>query len=399
MKVWGGRRTKVAAPAAGVLGLVGVLFACNAQATESITGEALGRERPVPPKVHVIPGNTAHNIRPTDTVTVRADHGKIMSVDVTSDKKRSAPVDGRVSEGQRRWESTEKLDYSTRYAVSVEVKGENGRTTRSTSSFTTLTPRRTVAAHVAPLEGETVGVGMPIIIYFTNPVRNHAAVERVLEVETSKPVTGSWYWMDDEELHYRPRQYWPANTDVRLRIPIRGVHAGGGVWGARNRVIDFRIGDAIVSRVDVDRHHMVVTRNGKRLRTVPVSTGKAGFLTRGGTKVVLAKERVKIMDARTIGISPDDPEYYNLRVEYAVRVTWSGEFIHSAPWSVGSQGSANVSHGCVGMSPANAAWYFDMAKRGDVVEVVGSPRRMELRNGYGDWNLSWARWQKGSALS
>jgi lipoprotein-anchoring transpeptidase ErfK/SrfK len=154
----------------------------------------------------------------------------------------------------------------------------------------------------------------------------------------------------------------------------------------------------MVSVVDVDAHTLTVWRNGQKARVIPVSTGKDGFLTRNGTKVILEKHTLKIMDARTIGIYPGDPEYYRLEVPYAMRITWSGEFVHAAPWSVGSQGRDNVSHGCVGMSPSNAIWLFNQTTVGDVVQVTGSPRTLEPGNGYTDWNVSWSEWLEGSAL-
>jgi lipoprotein-anchoring transpeptidase ErfK/SrfK len=152
--------------------------------------------------------------------------------------------------------------------------------------------------------------------------------------------------------------------------------------------------------IDVAAHAMRVHKNGQLLRTIPISAGKPGFTTRSGIKVIIEKFRTKRMDAATTGIDPGDPEYYNIsNVEYAQRVTYSGEFLHAAPWSVGSQGSANVSHGCVGMSTEAAAWLYGLTKRGDVVDVTGSDRPMEPTNGWGDWNVPWAQYREASALS
>jgi lipoprotein-anchoring transpeptidase ErfK/SrfK len=229
-------------------------------------------------------------------------------------------------------------------------------------------------------------------------VKNRAAVEEALTVTSAKPIVGSWSWVSDEEIHFRPKEFWPAYNKVTVDVDLKGVDAGRGVWGMENRTVKFRTGSSMVSVVDVDPHTLTVFRNGKKARVIPVSTGKAGFLTRSGTKVILEKHTLKVMDARTIGISPGDPEYYRLDVPYAMRVTWSGEFVHAAPWSVGSQGRDNVSHGCVGMSPSNAIWLFNLSTVGDVVKVVGSPRSLEPGNGYTDWNVSWAEWTAGSAL-
>jgi lipoprotein-anchoring transpeptidase ErfK/SrfK len=141
-----------------------------------------------------------------------------------------------------------------------------------------------------------------------------------------------------------------------------------------------------------------VRRNGKVLRVVPVTTGKEGFATRNGVKVIISRESSRQMDAETTGLKKTDPEYYNVKVKYAMRVTWSGEFLHAAPWSVGSQGRANVSHGCTGMSTENAKWLFERSKMGDVVKFVGSKRPLESYNGYTMWNMGLASWARQSAL-
>jgi lipoprotein-anchoring transpeptidase ErfK/SrfK len=200
-------------------------------------------------------------------------------------------------------------------------------------------------------------------------------------------------------VHWRPRTYWKPGTEVTVHADINSVPAGNGVYGQLSRTVSFRVGDSVVSKVDVQAHEMDVFINGDLARTMPVSAGKPGFITRSGTKVIIEKVRDKVMDAATLGISEDDPEYYRLDVEYAMRVTYSGEFLHAAPWSAGSQGLDNVSHGCVGMSTEDAAWLFGITKRGDVVEVTGSDRYMTLYNGYGDWNADYAEYKEGSALS
>jgi lipoprotein-anchoring transpeptidase ErfK/SrfK len=180
---------------------------------------------------------------------------------------------------------------------------------------------------------------------------------------------------------------------------LNGVDVGGGVFGQLDRTVSFTVGRSLVHRVDVRRHVMRTFVDGRLVRTTPISAGKPGFETRSGTKVVLEKFRTKRMDAATTGIQPGDPEYYDIPdVEYALRVTYSGEFLHAAPWSVGSQGSANVSHGCVGMSTEDARWVYDNTRRGDVVEVTGTDRTMTLENGFGDWNLPFEDYAEGSAL-
>ncbi len=164
--------------------------------------------------------------------------------------------------------------------------------------------------------------------------------------------------------------------------------------------MDFHVGDANIYTVNAQTHQMEVRSNGQLLRTIPITTGKAGFTTRSGVKVIMEKFATKRMNSETVGISESNPEFYDIDdVKYAMRLTNSGEFIHAAPWSVGSQGSANVSHGCTGMSTDNAGWLYSMTKRGDVVEYVGTDRPMTLDNGYGDWNAPFSTYRQGSALS
>ena len=338
---------------------------------------------------------------PVDQVVeLTAEQGTFESVEVTSGKQRRT-VRGRLDKGATRWTSTQRLEPGLRYRVRTVAVDEDGRKAQGRSSFQTddLTLSEQTFPSIAPLQGETVGVGMPVIMTFDVAVTDRAAIERHLSVESSPQQAGAWHWISDNEVHWRPRTFWQPGTDVAVTADINSIPAGNGIYGQLSRTTSFSVGDAMVSRIDVARHRMKVFRNGTLLRTIPVSAGKPGFITRSGTKVIIEKFRAKRMDAATTGIDRDDPEYYNLsNVEYAMRVTYSGEFLHAAPWSVASQGRANVSHGCVGMSTRNAAWVYDISRRGDVVEVTGTNRQMTLTNGYGDWNASFADYRLGSAL-
>jgi lipoprotein-anchoring transpeptidase ErfK/SrfK len=337
----------------------------------------------------------------SSTVKLTASEGTFESVDVTFGK-RDRKLRGRLSADKTVWTSKQRLEPNVRYDVRSVAVDADGLETKDRQRFRTdpLTLDQQTYPSIAPLAGETVGVGMPVIVQFDVAVTDKASIERHLSVQSSPQQAGSWHWISDNEVHWRPRTYWQPGTQVTVNADINSIPAGRGVFGQLSRTASFTVGDAMVSKVDVSRHTMRVFRNGTLLRTIPISAGKPGFTTRSGTKVIIEKFREKRMDAATTGISRDDPEYYNIEdVEYAMRVTYSGEFLHAAPWSVGSQGSANVSHGCVGMSTADAAWLYNLTKRGDVVEVTGSDRYMTLTNGYGDWNASFADYKAGSALS
>ena len=359
------------------------------------TGDGATQVEPV--RLAVSPRNHATGVALDARARVVVSSGRLRAVQVSAAGGRS--LAGRLADDGRSWVSAGALAPATRYRVMVEAVDEAGAaTTRRVTSFTTLRPRAELRAAVMPLEGETVGVGLPIGIWFSQPVADRAAVERRLQVTSSKPVTGAWHWFTDSEVHYRPRTYWPAGTRVTLQARLAGTDAGNGVWGVADRTVRFRTGERRISVVDVRSHRMKVTSGGRTLRVLPVSTGRERYPTTNGVHFVLEKTPVKLMDSSTIGIPRNAPGGYYQRVAWSVRISNSGEFVHAAPWSTGSQGRANVSHGCVNLSTANAAWFFRLTRRGDVVEVVGSPRRPGNSFGVVDWNMSWSRWLAGSAL-
>jgi lipoprotein-anchoring transpeptidase ErfK/SrfK len=359
------------------------------------SGDA-GTTPAAPVRLTVTPKDRATRVALDATARVVAEEGRLRAVRVTGAGGRK--LAGELATDGRSWESTGALAPATRYRVVAEAVDAAGTPTRRQSSFTTLKPRAELRAAIMPLDGETVGVGLPIGIWFSQPVADRAAVERRLQVSSSKPVTGVWHWFADNEVHYRPKAYWPSGAKVTLRASLAGTDAGRGVWGVADRTIRFTIGERRISVVDVRTHRMRVTSGGRTLRVLPVSTGRAQYPTTNGVHFVLEKNPVKVMDSSTVGIPRNGPGGYYQRVAWSVRISNSGEFVHAAPWSTGAQGSANVSHGCVNLSTANAAWFFRQTRRGDVVEVRGSPKRPGNSLGVADWNMSWSRWLAGSAL-
>lgn len=339
---------------------------------------------------------------PVDTLLrITAQHGRLSTVTVTGSGDVGA-VQGAITGDGGIWKTEDRLEPGTTYAVVARVRGEDGGVVTRHSRFSTqdLSLDQQTYPSVAPLAGETVGVGMPIIVTFDVPVTDRASFEKHLEVTSTPEQTGGWYWLSDQEVHYRPKKYWEAGTEVSVDVDVNGVPAGNGIFGQESRRVDFTIGDANVYKVDMDRFRMRVLSNDKLMRTLPVTTGEEPkFTTRSGIKIIMEKYDAKPMNSETVGIPADSADGYDIdNVQWAMRVTSSGEFIHAAPWSVGSQGSANVSHGCTGMSPADAEWLYRMSVRGDVVEYVGTDRPIEPGNGWSDWNLTWAEYQEGSAL-
>ncbi|WP_322936591.1 L,D-transpeptidase [Nocardioides bizhenqiangii] len=335
---------------------------------------------------------------PVDTeLQVDAKDASLKKVTVTYG---DGTLDGTLADNGTRWTAADRLEPGMTYTVKSVGRSADGETVRTTSSFTTeaLTLDQQTYPSVAPLDGETVGVGMPVVVTFDIPVTNKAAFERHMHVTTNPGQPGTWHWVSDTEVHYRPKKYWQAGTDVTVDIDVNGVDAGGGIYGQEDRRLTFSIGDAHVYKVNAQTHQMDVYSNGTLLRTIPITTGEQpAFTTRSGVKVIMEKFESKRMNSETVGITGS--EAYDIdNVQWAMRVTNSGEFIHAAPWSVGSQGSANVSHGCTGMSTEDAAWLYAMTLRGDVVEYTGTDRPMEPDNGYGDWNIAWSDYKASSAL-
>lgn len=335
-------------------------------------------------------------VRPDTAITVRATGGALELVTLSGAEGMLHGTIARRSGGVWRYEGG--LRPGATYTLVARVAGASGRQLVEEHTFTTVKAKQLLRATVTPEQGVEVGIGQPIKVEFSEPVTNRAEVEQRLRVASSRPVVGAWHWMSPTEARYRPQDYWPAHTTVSVTADLAGVDAGGGVWGEQDTAADFTIGRAMRSVVDLASFTMNVYEDGELLRTIPITGGKRGFTTRSGTKVVIGKEYHKVMDALSIGIPKSSPEYYRLDVYYAVRVTASGEFVHAAPWSSWAHGRANASHGCVGMSTSNGRWFYDRTILGDVIEMTGTSKGMELSNGFGDWNLSWSEWLAGSAL-
>ncbi|MQS11909.1 L,D-transpeptidase [Streptomyces kaniharaensis] len=343
-------------------------------------------------------------VDPSQSVTVTAVQGSRLT-DVTVVGPDGRVVAGKLAEDQRSWQTTGRLKASTAYTVRIAADDGKGGRGDTTAGFSTLAAQRLLTAKLGPDSSGTgvYGVGQPLTVQLSEAVKDPQArqeVERALTITSQPAVTGAWYWVDDKNLHFRPQEYWPAGTTVGLAFDGTGSRIADGLYGGDRSSLKLRIGARVESVVDAAAHELTVKRDGAVIRTIPVTTGKPGFDTRNGVKVVLGQERSVRMSGETIGIAAGSSESYDLNVEWATRVTWSGEYVHAAPWSVGSQGVDNVSHGCTGMSTDNAKWFYENTRVGDLVTVVNSRgATMEpFGNGFGDWNVSWADWVRHSAL-
>jgi lipoprotein-anchoring transpeptidase ErfK/SrfK len=286
------------------------------------------------------------------------------------------------------WHSTWDLAVGTHYTVTATAHGAAGAPVTQTSSFTTLSPASTFQAMIFEGEHDTYGVGMPIIIDFSRPVTDKAAVEQALQVQTSRPVIGSWYWDGSQQVDFRPREYWPAGTTVSFTGHLDGVEAAPGVYGDHTLTQSFRIGISLIVVASTATHYMNLYRNGKLYRHWPISSGRPTLPTPDGSYLTIDKGN----PVRMVGPG------YNEEVPWSVRFTWTGDYLHDAYWSVAEQGTLNVSHGCVNMPPADAEAYYKMELPGDPVTITGSPAAGTWDNGWTEWFLTWPQYLKGSAL-
>jgi lipoprotein-anchoring transpeptidase ErfK/SrfK len=341
-------------------------------------------------RLSITPVSGSSDTAPNRGITVTAVGGRISKVSV---RTRGDPVAGTLNASGTVWHSAWALNVSQRYTVTATAAGTAGAPVVQASSFRTFTPRQTFSTEILEGSRQTYGVGMPIILYFSRPIIDRAAVERALEIRTSKPVVGAWYWDSHcrtapECLYFRPQRYWPPHTRVSFTGHLNGVEAAPGVYGHHTLTQTFTIGSPLIVVASTARHYMNVYRDGKLFAHWPISSGRPGDDTPNGTYLTIEKSNPVDM------VGPG----YNIEVPWSVRFTFSGDYLHDAYWSVGEQGFTNVSHGCVNMSPADAEIYYQMAVPGDPVKISGSPRAGQWDNGWTMWFLPWRRWVRGSAL-
>jgi lipoprotein-anchoring transpeptidase ErfK/SrfK len=242
-------------------------------------------------------------------------------------------------------------------------------------------------------------VGQPLVVEFDHPIADKAAAEKALEVTTSPEQVGAWYWISPTEVHYRPQTYWQPGTTITLTANTFGVDLGKGTFGQSNRTETIHVHDSWIAKANGATEQMDIFHNGDLVKTMPISLGSPGHPSHSGPHVISDKQPSIIMDSCSYGVCKGQPGYYREKVNLDLRISNDGEFVHSAPWSVGQQGDSNVSHGCVNLSPANARWFYNHFSIGDVVEISnsGGPP-LPIWDRYGDWELDWTKWQSGSAL-
>lgn len=328
-------------------------------------------------------------------VTVSAEDGVLGSVTMTNDA--GSTVSGRLSPDGLRWITTEPLGYNKKYTLSAQSLGLGGVTSRS-MTFQTHSPENLTRPYVLPNDGDVVGVGQPIAIRFDENVANRLAAEKAITVTTNPPVEGAFYWLSNREVRWRPEAYWKPGTAVDVAVNTYGVNLGDGLFGQENVATRFTIGDEVIATADDATKTLTVRRNGEVVKTMPISMGKSSTPTNNGTYIIGDRLSHMVMDSSTYGVPSNSPNGYRTEVDYATQMSYSGIYVHAAPWSVGSQGYSNVSHGCLNVSTSNAKWFYENTKRGDLVLVTNTVGSLLPGNdGLGDWNVPWEQWKAGNA--
>lgn len=385
---------------------------CARPQADSPVASAAAVRPPAPATLTVNPPAAAQDVSPAVPVFVRASAGTLTEVQMTNEGGRV--IAGTMTPDHRMWRPAEELGYGRTYTLTVHSRGVGGMSAAQTSTFSTVTPADQTSVALTATSGRTLadgatyGVGTVVVARFDEQIGDRASAERRLVVTTDPPVTGSWYWVDDQTAHWRPERYFAPGTKVTVAANVYGARLGDGLYGQDDRQVSFRIGNAHVSIADDTTKQVSVYDNGVLVRTMPTSMGMGGTETIGGTTLsfwtppgvytVLDKDNPVIMDSSTFGLPTNSRLGYRETISYATRISIDGIYLHQLDSTVWAQGNTNLSHGCLNLNGENARWFYDFSVPGDVVEIrnTGGPRLTLAQNG--DWTIPWPEWRKGSAL-
>ncbi|MFF0814498.1 Ig-like domain-containing protein [Rhodococcus sp. NPDC003318] len=381
--------------AALALGVSGCTVPSNGQASAAPAIDVNPVTELIKPKVTVTVTDGAVGHSPGEPVSVRVADGKLATVTLVD--ATGVAVPGAIAPDGRSWVNTEPLVYDGSYRLQAEAFGLGGSAT-TVSNFTTSSPGNLTKPYVLPSAGDVVGIGQPVAVQFDENIPDRQAAQDAITIVTNPPVDGAFYWVNNREVRWRPQNYWAPGTTVTVDVNVFGRDLGNGLFGQVNQTSDFRIGDAMVATADDNTKQVTFERNGEVVMTMPTSMGKDSSPTDNGVYIIGDRFDHMIMDSSTYGVPVNSAQGYRTPVDWATRMSYSGIFFHSAPWSVGQQGYSNVSHGCLNLSPTNAKWVYDNTKRGDIVIVkntVGGT--LSGLDGLGDWNIPWETWKAGNA--
>jgi hypothetical protein len=407
------RRTGLVATA-GVLGGVLAVTALGGTSSAAASGnddgnrpkaqaqaDRAGTQEASEARIKITPGQGAYHVGTDDPVSVTVSDGKLTKVTMTA-VATGAETPGTLSKDGTSWKPNGRLERATKYQITAEAEDAKGRSATENATITTVSPANDFIGHVFPQDGSTVGVGMPVTVDFDKAISGKAAVESEIRVSSSSGQRVVGHWLNDHRLDFRPEKYWKAGSTVTVTLNRDGIQ----------KTVTFKIGRSQISTVDAKTKQMTVIRDGKTIKTIPISSGSTEHPTYNGQMVISEKFSHVHMNGASVGLTEKDgkPSYDIKAVPHAMRLTDSGTFIHGNYWGTDSVfGKANTSHGCVGLKDVRgggdgrqpAAWFFDHSMIGDVVIVKNSEDKTALApdNGLSDWNMSWSEWVAGSPTS
>ncbi len=386
--------------AVGVVASVAVLSGCSSASDisePSVPIDSNPMTELMKPKLTSSVLDGAVGFSPADPVTVSVADGKLSSVTMLNPEGK--PVSGAISPDGLSWTNTEPLGYDREYRVQADAYGLGGASS-TVSSFTTSQPGNFTKPYVLPNPGDVVGIGQPVAVQFDEPITDKVAAQNAITVTTTPAVEGAFYWVNNKEVRWRPQNYWAPGTKVDVAVDVYGRDLGDDIFGQENATTSFTIGDAVIATADDNTKQVTFNVNGQDVITMPTSMGKDSTPTDNGVYIIGDRFEHLVMDSSTYGVPVNSSSGYRTPVDWATRMSYSGIFFHSAPWSVGQQGYSNASHGCLNLSPTNAKWVYDNTKRGDIVVVkntVGGT--LSGTDGLGDWNVPWDEWKAGNATT
>ncbi|MGX5184092.1 L,D-transpeptidase [Streptomyces avermitilis] len=410
-------RRKGLRAASVLLGGVLVLSACSGGNSEASSGggdstsqakvDEAAAKKASEAQIKITPKDGSDNASINNAAKVTVSKGTL--TDVTMKTAAGTAVAGQISADKKSWSPTGQLERSTSYKITATADDSAGRTAHENASFTTVSPANSFIGNFTPEDGSTVGVGMPVSINFDKAITDKAAVQKGITVSSSSGQEVVGHWFSANRLDFRPEDYWKGGSTVTLKLNLDGVEGANGVYGVQQKTVTFKVGRNQVSVVDARTKTMKVTRDGKTVKTIPISAGGPDNKTYQGQMVISEKFKETRMDGSTVGFTKKDGkgEYDIKDVPHAMRLSNSGTFIHGNYWGAKSIfGAVNTSHGCVGLSDTKgagdpntpAAWFYNNTLIGDVVVVKNTgDKTVAPDNGLNGWNLGWAAWKAGSA--
>ncbi|MFI1354102.1 Ig-like domain-containing protein [Streptomyces sp. NPDC020898] len=413
------RRRKGLKAASALLGGLLVLSACSGGDDSASKGDSgtdtsqakadeAAAEKTSEAQIKITPGDGSSNASINNAAQVVVTKGTLSSVEMTTAD--GTAVAGEISADKTSWKPSAQLERATTYKVTATAADANGRAAHENASFTTVAAANSFVGYFTPEDGSTVGVGMPVSINFDKAITEKAAVQKAVTVSSTSGQEVVCHWFNDTRMDCRPDDYWQEDSTVTLKLALDGVEGASGVFGVQQKTVTFKIGRNQVSIVDAKTKTMKVTQDGKVVKTIPISSGSPENKTYEGKMVMSEMFKETRMNGATVGFTDDDGkgEYDIKDVPHAIRLTTSGTFVHGNYWSSdGTFGSANVSHGCVGLNDTKGAndkgsegyWFYTNSIIGDVVDVRNTgDKTVDPSNGLNGWNMNWADWKAGSAV-